>query len=45
MLKIFKGDDDAEYANVYEYEASEMEPIVAKPFSPENVAVVRELFC
>ena len=40
--KIFKGDDDAEYANVYEYEASEMEPIVAKPFSPENVAVVRE---
>ena len=44
--QIFKGDDDAEYANVYEYEASEMEPIVAKPFSPENVAVVREAsFC
>ena len=40
--KVFKGDDDAQYANVYEYEASEMEPLVAKPFSPENVAVVRE---
>jgi len=40
--RIFKGDDDAQYANVYEYEASEMEPLVAKPFSPENVAVVRE---
>ena len=40
--QVFKGDDDAQYANVYEYEASEMEPLVAKPFSPENVAVVRE---
>ena len=37
-----KGDDDASYAKIYEYEASEMEPIVAKPFSPENVAVVRD---
>ena len=36
------GDDDAEYAKIYEYEASEMEPLVAKPFSPENVVVVRE---
>ena len=40
--RMFKGDDDAQYANVYEYEASEMEPLIAKPFSPENVAVVRE---
>ncbi len=36
------GDDDAEYAKTFEYEASEMEPIVAKPFSPENIVVVRE---
>ncbi|KAF6243201.1 3-isopropylmalate dehydratase [Nitrosopumilus sp. b1] len=36
------GDDDAEYAETYEYEGSEMEPIVAKPFSPENICVVRE---
>ena len=33
---------DAEYAKIFEYEASEMEPTVAKPFSPENVTVVRE---
>ena len=37
------GDDDAEYARVYEYEASELEPVVAEPFSPENVTVVREM--
>ena len=36
------GDDDAQYDETFEYEASEMEPTVAKPFSPENVAVVRE---
>ena len=37
-----KGDEDASYAKTFEYEASEMEPIVAKPFSPQNVSVVRE---
>ena len=37
-----KGDADANYAKTFEYEASEIEPIVAKPFSPENVSVVRE---
>jgi len=40
--RIFKGDDDATYANVFEYEASEVEPLIAKPFSPQNVTVVRE---
>ena len=40
---IFHGDDDAEYAKIFEYEASELEPIVAKPFSPENITVAREL--
>jgi len=37
------GDADARYEKVYEYEASELEPIVAKPFSPENIVVAREL--
>ncbi|MGI0086540.1 MAG: 3-isopropylmalate dehydratase large subunit [Nitrosotalea sp.] len=37
------GDPDAQYEKIYEYEASELDPIVAKPFSPENVAVAREL--
>ncbi len=37
-----KGDEDANYAKTFEYEASEIEPIVAKPFSPQNVSLVRE---
>ncbi len=41
-INLVHGDDDAEYAKVFEFESSEMEPIVAKPFSPENVSVVRE---
>ncbi|MDE1828804.1 MAG: 3-isopropylmalate dehydratase large subunit [Thaumarchaeota archaeon] len=41
--KEVRGDQDAQYAKVYEYEASELEPIVAKPFSPENVTVARDL--
>jgi 3-isopropylmalate/(R)-2-methylmalate dehydratase large subunit len=41
-VNLIQGDDDAEYAKIFEYESSEMEPIVAKPFSPENTSVVRE---
>ena len=41
-VNLIKGDVDAEYAKIFEYESSEMEPIVAKPFSPDNVTVVRE---
>ena len=41
-ISLVNGDDDAEYAKVYEYESSEMEPTIAKPFSPENTTVVRE---
>ena len=37
------GDDDVKYEQVYEYNASELEPIVAKPFSPENIVAAREL--
>ena len=37
-----KGDEDENFSNTFEYEASEMEPIVAKPFSPQNVSIVRE---
>ena len=36
-------DKDARYSKVYEYEASELEPLVAKPYSPENIAVVRDV--
>lgn len=41
-ISLIHGDDDAEYAKTYEYEGSEMEPLVAKPFSPANIAIVRE---
>jgi 3-isopropylmalate/(R)-2-methylmalate dehydratase large subunit len=37
------GDKDAQYAQVYEYEASELEPTIAKPYSPENIATVRDV--
>ena len=37
------GDADAKYEKIYEYEGSEMEPVVAKPFSPENTVVARDL--
>jgi 3-isopropylmalate/(R)-2-methylmalate dehydratase large subunit len=37
------GDSDVQYSKVYEYEASELEPLVAKPYSPENVAAVRDV--
>jgi 3-isopropylmalate/(R)-2-methylmalate dehydratase large subunit len=36
-------DKDAEYSKVHEYDASELEPLVAKPYSPENIAPVSEV--
>jgi len=41
-FNLVTGDPDAEYAETIEYESSELEPTVAKPFSPENISVVRE---
>jgi len=41
-IALVHGDADAEYAKVFEYEGSEIEPIIAKPFSPENTTIVRE---
>lgn len=41
-ITLVKGDENAEYSKIFEYESSEMEPIVAKPFSPDNITVVRE---
>lgn len=41
-INLIHGDSDSEYSKVYEYYSSELEPMVAKPFSPDNVVVVRE---
>lgn len=37
------GDKDAQYSKTYEYEASELEPTIAKPYSPANITVVRDI--
>ena len=37
------GDPDAHYSEVFTYEIEKLEPIVAKPFSPGNISVAREL--
>lgn len=36
-------DVDAEFSEIYSYEIGDLEPIVAKPFSPKNISVAREL--
>ncbi|MGI0035878.1 MAG: 3-isopropylmalate dehydratase large subunit, partial [Nitrososphaera sp.] len=36
-------DPDAEYSEVFTYEIEGLEPTVAKPFSPGNITVAREL--
>ena len=41
--EIFKSDDDAEYLSKYEYNAEEIEPLVAKPHSPDNRDTVRNV--
>ncbi|MDI7259124.1 MAG: 3-isopropylmalate dehydratase large subunit [Thermodesulfobacteriota bacterium] len=35
--KVYKSDEDAEYAKVYEWDVSDIEPQVAFPFLPSNV--------
>lgn len=37
------GDENAEYSEVLDYEINELEPTVAKPFSPGNISVARDL--
>lgn len=39
----FYSDEDAEYHSKYEYNAEDLEPVVAKPHSPDNMATVREV--
>jgi len=39
----YKSDEDALYRESYYYKAEDLEPVVAMPFSPDNVKNVREL--
>ncbi len=40
--KLFKSDDDANYVDVKEYDASKIEPLVSFPHLPENTKPARE---
>ena len=42
-MNIFKSDDDASFENVYHYNLSELEPMVAKPHFVDNVSKISEL--
>jgi 3-isopropylmalate/(R)-2-methylmalate dehydratase large subunit len=37
------GDENAEYSEVFDYEIDKLEPTVAKPFSPGNISLARDL--
>ena len=37
------GDSNAEFSEVFTYEIEKLEPTIAKPFSPGNISVAREL--
>jgi len=39
----YKSDPDAKYLRTYKYKASDLEPVVAMPFSPDNVRTVSEM--
>ncbi len=42
-FETYASDDDAEYREVYEFDAAKLEPTVAQPHSPDNRALAREL--
>jgi 3-isopropylmalate/(R)-2-methylmalate dehydratase large subunit len=42
-FEVVKGDKDAKYYSVRTYDCSKLEPVVAKPHSPDNRATVREV--
>ncbi len=41
--EIFESDADVKYKSVYKYDASKLEPLVAKPHSPDNRDTVRNV--
>lgn len=43
QFEIFSSDPDAKYHSVYEYDVEKLEPVVAKPHSPDNRDTVRKV--
>ena len=42
-FEVFHSDADAEYKSEYIYDAAEMEPVVAQPYSPANIEKAKNL--
>ena len=42
-FEVFTPDEDAEYTKVLKYDVTHMQPLVAKPHSPDNVEVVDQV--
>ncbi len=42
-LQPLLGDTNAYYSDIHEYEVSQMDPVIAKPFSPANTCAVRDV--
>lgn len=42
-FELFYSDSNAKYHNVYKYKVNEIEPLVAKPHSPDNVDSVKSV--
>ena len=38
-----KGDKDAEYSDTFTYDIQSLDPIIAKPYSPENICAVGDI--
>ena len=38
-----QGDANADYSEIHDYEITQMDPVVAKPFSPSNTCAVRDV--
>jgi 3-isopropylmalate/(R)-2-methylmalate dehydratase large subunit len=38
-----KGDNDAEYSDTFTYDIQSLDPIIAKPYSPENICAVGDI--
>jgi len=42
-FQLFTSDDDAKYHSIYEYDVEKIEPLIAKPHSPDNRDNVRNV--
>ncbi|MCS4538866.1 MAG: 3-isopropylmalate dehydratase large subunit [Thaumarchaeota archaeon] len=40
---VYQSDEDAKFEKTYEFDVSDVPPLVAKPYSPDNIASVEEV--